>query len=156
MPFAFQRRRGTTAQHASFTGLLGELTVDTDKDVVVVHDGVTAGGFPLAKENFFINNQTGTSFTPAIGDGGKIVELSNTSAITVTVPPNSAVAYPIGTQIQLIQTNTGQVTVAPGAGVTINANPGLKIRGQWSAATLVKRGPLISSNNWVLVGDITA
>jgi hypothetical protein len=49
MPFAFQRRRGTTAQHASFTGLLGELTVDTDKDVVVVHDGATAGGFPLAR-----------------------------------------------------------------------------------------------------------
>jgi len=49
MPFAFQRRRGTTAQHASFTGLLGELTVDTDKDVVVVHDGSTAGGFPLAR-----------------------------------------------------------------------------------------------------------
>lgn len=50
MPFAFQRRRGTTAQHATFTGLLGELTVDTDKDVVVVHDGSTAGGFPLARE----------------------------------------------------------------------------------------------------------
>jgi hypothetical protein len=49
MPFAFQRRRGTTAQHASFTGLLGELTVDTDKDVVVVHDGSTVGGFPLAR-----------------------------------------------------------------------------------------------------------
>jgi len=49
MPFAFQRRRGTTAQHASFTGLLGELTVDTDKKVVVVHDGSTAGGVPLAR-----------------------------------------------------------------------------------------------------------
>jgi hypothetical protein len=49
MPFAFQRRRGTTAQHSSFTGLLGELTVDTDKDTVVVHDGSTAGGFPLAR-----------------------------------------------------------------------------------------------------------
>jgi len=49
MSFAFQRRRGTTAAHASFTGLLGELTVDTDKDTVVVHDGSTAGGFPLAR-----------------------------------------------------------------------------------------------------------
>lgn len=49
MSFAFQRRRGTTAQHASFTGLLAELTVDTDKDTVVVHDGSTAGGFPLAR-----------------------------------------------------------------------------------------------------------
>lgn len=47
MPFAFQRRRGTTAQHASFTGLLGEVTVDTDKKVTVVHDGSTAGGFPM-------------------------------------------------------------------------------------------------------------
>jgi hypothetical protein len=44
-------RRGTTAQHAGFTGALGEVTVDTDKDVPVVHDGVTAGGVPLARED---------------------------------------------------------------------------------------------------------
>jgi hypothetical protein len=49
MPFAFQRRRGTTSQHSSFTGLNAELTVDTDKKTVVVHDGSTAGGFPLAR-----------------------------------------------------------------------------------------------------------
>jgi hypothetical protein len=49
MPFAFQRRRGTTAEHASFTGLLAELTVDTDKKTVVVHDASTAGGIPLAR-----------------------------------------------------------------------------------------------------------
>lgn len=49
MSFAFQRRRGTTAQHASFTGLNAELTVDTDKKTVVVHDGETAGGVPLAR-----------------------------------------------------------------------------------------------------------
>jgi hypothetical protein len=47
--FALQLRRGTTAQHASFTGLVGEITVDTDKDTIVVHDGSTAGGIPLAK-----------------------------------------------------------------------------------------------------------
>lgn len=47
--FAIQLRRGTTAQHSTFTGLLGEVTVDTDKDTIVVHDGVTAGGYPLAK-----------------------------------------------------------------------------------------------------------
>lgn len=50
MSFAFQRRRGTTAEHSTFTGLLAELTVDTDKKTVVVHDGVTPGGIPLAKE----------------------------------------------------------------------------------------------------------
>ena len=47
--FALKLRRGTTAQHSTFTGLLGEVTVDTDKDTIVVHDGVTAGGYPLAK-----------------------------------------------------------------------------------------------------------
>jgi hypothetical protein len=49
MAFAFQRRRGTTSAHSTFTGLLGELTVDTDKKTVVVHDAATAGGIPLAR-----------------------------------------------------------------------------------------------------------
>ena len=47
--FAIQLRRGTTAQHSTFTGLEGEITVDTTKDTLVIHDGVTAGGYPLAK-----------------------------------------------------------------------------------------------------------
>jgi hypothetical protein len=47
--FALQLRRGTTVQHSTFTGLVGEITVDTDKDTIVVHDGSTAGGIPLAK-----------------------------------------------------------------------------------------------------------
>ena len=45
-----QLRGGTTSEHSSFTGAAREVTVDTDKDVVVVHDGSTAGGIPLAKE----------------------------------------------------------------------------------------------------------
>ena len=45
-----QRRKGTTVQHATFTGASAELTVDTTKNTVVVHDGATAGGIPLAKE----------------------------------------------------------------------------------------------------------
>ena len=78
MPFAFQRRRGTTAQHAAFTGLLGELTVDTDKDVVVVHDGSTAGGFPQVgvSATQTLTNKTLTS--PAINTatitGGSLVD----------------------------------------------------------------------------------
>jgi hypothetical protein len=98
------------------------------------------------------NAQTGTTYTPVLGDAGKLVELSNTSAITLTVPPNSSVAYPVGTQINLLQTNTGQVTVAQGSGVTVNAAPGLKLTGRWSAATLIKR----STDAWVLVGDLAA
>jgi len=54
MPTRVQFRRGTTAEHSTFTGAVGEVTVDTDKDVVVVHDGVTAGGYPLARQD--LNN----------------------------------------------------------------------------------------------------
>lgn len=50
MSTAVQLRRGTTAQHSTFTGAEGEITVDTTKDTAVVHDGATAGGFPLLKE----------------------------------------------------------------------------------------------------------
>ena len=78
MPFAFQRRRGTTAQHASFTGLLGELTVDTTKNTVVVHNGSTAGGFPLVGETLTqtITNKTLTSPTinTATVAGGSIAD----------------------------------------------------------------------------------
>ena len=48
MPTVLQLRRGTTAEHSSFTGALGEVTVNTTKDTLVVHDGSTAGGFELA------------------------------------------------------------------------------------------------------------
>ena len=51
-----QRRRGTTAEHGSFTGAVGEISVDTTKDTIAVHDGSQAGGFPLARED--MNNVT--------------------------------------------------------------------------------------------------
>ena len=49
MATAIQRRRGTTSQHSSFTGLAGEITIDTDLNTIIVHDGSTAGGYRLAK-----------------------------------------------------------------------------------------------------------
>jgi hypothetical protein len=98
------------------------------------------------------NAQSGTSYTLASSDDGLIIELANSATITLTIPPNSSIPFAIGTQIQLLQTGVGQVVVNPGSGVTINANPGLKTRSQWSFATLVKR----STDTWVLVGDITA
>ena len=50
MSTQIQRRRGTTGEHSTFTGAAGEITIDSTKNTVVVHDGTTAGGFPLAKE----------------------------------------------------------------------------------------------------------
>lgn len=54
-----QQFRGTTAQHETYTGLPGELTVDTDKNVVVVHDGVTEGGHPTVPDKFLFKSAGG-------------------------------------------------------------------------------------------------
>ena len=98
------------------------------------------------------NAQTGTSYTLVLTDEQKLVELSNAGAITLTVPPNSSVAFAVGTQVHLLQSGAGQVTVAPGSGVTINGTPGLKARAQWSAITLIKR----ATDTWVAIGDLAA
>lgn len=67
MPTALQLRRGTTAQHSTFTGASGEVTVDTTKKTAVVHDGATAGGTPLATEAATVakDSSTGAAAIPA-------------------------------------------------------------------------------------------
>jgi len=74
-----QLRGGTTAQHSTFTGALREVTVDTDKDTLVVHDGSTAGGFPLAKAT---DTELVNDTTPQLGgdldvNGNSFVSTSN-------------------------------------------------------------------------------
>jgi hypothetical protein len=99
------------------------------------------------------NLQTGTTYTLALTDRGKAVECSNASAVTVTIPPNSSVAFPTDTVIGLDQIGAGQITVAAGAGVTIQSRSSMvKLTGQYSGATLRKR----STNVWLLTGDLTA
>lgn len=99
------------------------------------------------------NAQTGTTYTLALADAGKLVEMNNASANTLTVPPNSSVAFPVGSQILVLQTGAGQTTLAAGAGVTVNSKDGnLKLSAQWCAATLIKR----ATDTWVVVGDLTA
>jgi hypothetical protein len=98
------------------------------------------------------NAQTGTTYTLVLSDGGKLVSMSNASANTLTVPPNSSVAFPIGTQISLLQYGAGQTTIAAGSGVTIRSfNSQLKLYGQYAAAAVWKRG----TDEWVLVGNTT-
>jgi hypothetical protein len=98
------------------------------------------------------NAQTGTTYTLVAADDGRVIELSNASPITMTVPLDSSVNFTVGTQIILLQTGAGQVTVAGAGGVTVNATPGLKLRTQWSSATLIKR----AADTWVLIGDLSA
>lgn len=95
-------------------------------------------------------NQQSSSYTLVISDSFKLIEMS--AGGTLTIPLDSNVNFPIGTAIDVLQTSSSQVTLAGASGVTVNATPGLKIRTQWSSATLVKR----AANTWVAMGDLVA
>lgn len=154
MSFAFQRRRGTTAAHTSFTGLLGELTVDTDKDTVVVHDGSTAGGFPLSKQRATTGTTSGTTYTLALADANNVVTTTNASTTTVTVP---ASVFAAGDNITILQEGAGQVVFAAGSGVTIVSTGATTaapvIRARYAGATVYyKTGG--ASPTVTIVGDL--
>ena len=99
-----------------------------------------------------IDQKTASYTLSALTERDSIIEISNASATTLTIPANASVAYPVGTTIDIIQTGAGQVTIGNAAGVTVNATPGLKLRTQWSSATLLKR----ATNTWLVYGDLTA
>ncbi len=99
-----------------------------------------------------INAQTGTSYTTVLTDTDKLVTMDNASASTWTVPPNSSVAYDIGTTIAIAQKGAGQVTITPGAGVTLNKPVGLKTVAQWSMASIIK----IATDTWIVAGHLEA
>jgi hypothetical protein len=88
-----------------------------------------------------------------LADAHGLVEMNVASANNLTVPNNSTVPFATGTTIDLVQYGAGQTTIVAASGVTIRSSGGkLKLTGQYSAATLIKRG----TNEWYLVGDITA
>lgn len=105
--------------------------------------------------NLGINAQTGTTYTTVLADNGKLTTLTNASAIAVTIPPNSSVAYPVGAQINMAQLGAGQVTVSGGSGVTIVSTGATasapKARAQYSTLTAVQT----STDNWLIMGDIS-
>jgi hypothetical protein len=97
------------------------------------------------------NAQTGTTYTLVIGDLGKLVTLSNASAITLTVPPS---VFATGNIINIQQIGAGQVTLAQGAGVTITSTGATasapKLRAQYSAASII----CTASNTFTVIGDL--
>jgi hypothetical protein len=114
-------------------------------------DGATGPQGPSGDPPLGINPQT-ASYTVQLTDAGDLVEILSSSATNFNIPTDASVNFPIGTQISVLQTGTGQVTIAavtPGT-TTVNATPGFKLRSQWSAATIVKR----AANLWVATGDL--
>lgn len=91
---SIQFYRGTTAQHSGYTGPVGECTVDTTKNTLVVHDGVKAGGYPLVKEDHTV---TGDGYVLANGSRSTTIG-SRTLALSLdTAALRNLLADPSGT-----------------------------------------------------------
>jgi hypothetical protein len=113
-------------------------TVDKTTAQTLTNKTLTAPVINGGLINLTLNAQTGTTYTAVAGDSGKLVTLSNSSAITVTLPPS---VYAVGEQINFVQLGAGQVTFSQGSGVTIVSAGATasapKIGKQYAAATAI-------------------
>jgi len=115
------------------------------------------GGTVQASAALALNAQTGTTYTFVLADAdNKLVTASNASAQTYSIPTNANVAYPVGSQINIIAIGAGQVTInAVTSGTTTVLSNGAtaaspKLRVQYSSATCIK----VATDTWYVIGDI--
>ena len=126
----------------------------TDIATAAVHTNTTqiaTTAFVLAEiSNIERDTRTGTSETLTLADAGQFITLNNASPITLTIPANGSVAFPVGTRIDFAQLGAGQVTFAITTDTLRSSGSMLKLTGQYSGATIYK----LASTEWILIGDI--
>ena len=155
-----------TAAEGTFTTVAASaLTVNTD--TLYVDSGTSRVGIENASPSYTLEvtgeavatqgmpyiAESGTSRTLAFSDIGNYIRCTNAAATTVTIPPNASVTIPTGAEVIIFQAGAGQVTIAAGAGVTLNSKEGnLKISAQYAAATCKK----VATDTWDVIGDLSA
>lgn len=117
MAKAIQIRRGTSAQVDAFTGLAGEISVDTDKNTIHVHDNSTAGGTPLAKDAGFTTTATAAGTTTLTVASKRNQIFTGTTTQTVVLPVVSTLRA--GQSFRIVNNSTGNVTVQSSGANTI-------------------------------------
>ncbi len=137
----------------------GRIAWDSTNDKILVGGTLNSvsQAVEFASSTLTISTPTFTTnaYTVVLADKDKWLELSNgETAGTLNIPTDATANFAIGAQINILQTGAGQITIAAvtPATTTVNGSPGLKLRGQWSVATIVKR----AANTWVAVGDLSA
>ena len=103
-----QFRRGTTGEHSGFTGAVGEVTVDTEKKVLCIHDATTAGGFPLLREDFSNSNLS-------LGSLGSC-------ALKFVNDPDTGIMSTGQDQIQLVTAGVARLTIDSSGTISIPNN----------------------------------
>ena len=90
-------------------------------------------------------------YTLVLTDAGKVIEINSGSSENVTIPPNSSVAFPIGTQIVVVRLGAGAVVIVEGSGVTTRSDGDKnKIKSQYSSCVLIKH----ETNEWYILGNL--
>ena len=103
-----QFRRGTTGEHSAFTGAVGEVTVDTEKKTVCIHDASQIGGFPLLREDF-------TNSNLALGS-------LSSCALKFAGDPDTGIISPGANQLALVTGGFARLTIDSSGVVTIPGN----------------------------------
>jgi hypothetical protein len=98
-------------------------------------------------------NAVSVSTTLALTDAEDVLNCTNAAAITITIPTNATVAFPVGTEIAVIRQGAGTIAIAPAGGVTLSSDGGKRsIKNQYTSVALKK----IATDTWVLVGSLSA
>jgi hypothetical protein len=127
---------------------------DVDDNNVLIYDsaipGWIASSIPAPQSISEILPKS-ESYTLEIEDINAIVEMDSSENTSVIIPKNEEVDFPVKTEIHVLRVGTGEVLIEPvDSDVSVAGTPGLKLRDQWSMATLIKRG----TNSWVVIGDL--
>jgi len=119
---------------------------------IIFTDGTqTKQGVPSITDVVGVTTNNG-AFDTAPLERDMLIQYTESFAGELTILPDSLKNFPVGSSFDVLQVGTGQLTIVAGNGVTVNATPGLKLRTQWSSATIFKR----AENTWVVFGDLSA
>lgn len=166
VPLSIQGVIGQTADLQQWRTSAGTVARVSNSGTLFSHDGASMSEVVTVSGTQTLSNKTlstpiqtigtnvrNSSYTLALSDQSKMIEMNSSSATVLTIPVDAVVNFPVGTYIVVMRTGTGAVTVEgmtllPSI-VTLNTTPGYTLRAQWSMATIIKR----AANTWVMSGD---
>lgn len=120
-----------------------------DEDITVVWNGTSWANVAAISEKRVVTDAA-TTRTGSLSDAHAYIQFTSGSATTFTVPPNSTVAFPIGTEIEVEQGGAGTVSISAGVGVTVRSRGALlNVAGQYGVVVLKK----VATDTWTLRGD---